>query len=171
MSGHETARRGKKISAGILVYRVTPRGLEVFLVHPGGPFWAKRDLGAWSIPKGEVEEGAGLLETAKREFREETGFPIDGDFIELTPLRQPSGKLIHAWAINGEVDASRVNSNTFSMEWPPRSGKQQEFPEVDRGQWFALPEAFERLLPGQRGFLVELVQKVGVRPADFPQGG
>jgi predicted NUDIX family NTP pyrophosphohydrolase len=165
------SKRGKNISAGVLVYRVTPRGLEVFLVHPGGPFWAKRDLGSWSIPKGEVEEGAGLLETAKREFGEETGLPIDGDFIALTPLRQPSGKVVYAWAVNGDVDASRIKSNTFSMEWPPRSGKQREFPEIDRGEWFALPEAFERLLPGQRGFLVELTKKLGVTPTGFPQRG
>ena len=121
----------KKISAGILVYRFASGVLEVFLVHPGGPFWAKRDQGSWSIPKGEVDEGAGLLETAQREFREETGLPIEGEFIELTPLRQPNGKLVHAWAVNGEIDASRVESNTFSMEWPPHSGKQQQFPEVD----------------------------------------
>jgi predicted NUDIX family NTP pyrophosphohydrolase len=159
------APRRKRISAGILVYRFTSGVLEVFLVHPGGPFWAKRDQGSWSIPKGEVEEGAGLLETAQREFREETGLPIEGEFIELTPLRQPSGKRVHAWAVNSEIDASRVDSNTFSMEWPPHSGKQQQFPEVDRAQWFAMPEAFENLLPGQRGFLEELQQKVGASPA------
>jgi predicted NUDIX family NTP pyrophosphohydrolase len=157
----------KKISAGILVYRFASGVLEVFLVHPGGPFWAKRDQGSWSVPKGEVDEGAGLLETAQREFREETGLPIEGEFIELTPLRQPSGKLVHAWAVNGEIDASRVESNTFSMEWPPHSGKQQQFPEVDRAQWFAMPEAFEKLLPGQRGFLEELEQMV-VGPTAVP---
>jgi predicted NUDIX family NTP pyrophosphohydrolase len=155
------APRRKKISAGILVYRFTSDMLEVFLVHPGGPFWAKRDQGSWSIPKGEVEEGVGLLETAQREFREETGLSIEGEFVELTPLRQPSGKLVHAWAVNGEIDALRVKSNTFSMEWPPHSGKQQQFPEVDRAQWFAMPEAFEKLLPGQRRFLEELQRKVG----------
>lgn len=154
----------KKISAGILVYRFTSGALEVFLVHPGGPFWAKRDQGSWSIPKGESDEGAGLLETAKREFREETGSPIEGEFIELTPLRQPSGKRVHAWAVDGEIDVSRVKSNTFSMEWPPRSGKQQEFPEVDRAEWFAMPEAYEKLLPGQRGFLEELEEKVRAGP-------
>jgi predicted NUDIX family NTP pyrophosphohydrolase len=154
----------KKISAGILVYRFTSGVLEVFLVHPGGPFWAKRDQGSWSIPKGELDDGAGLLETAKREFREETGLPIEGEFVELTPSRQPSGKRVHAWAVNGEIDPSCVKSNTFSMEWPPRSGKQQEFPEVDRGQWFAMPEAYEKLLPGQRGFLEELEQKVCAGP-------
>jgi len=157
----------KKISAGILIYRFASGVLEVFLVHPGGPFWAKRDQGSWSVPKGEVDEGAGLLETAQREFREETGLPIEGEFIELTPLRQPSGKLVHAWAVNGEIDTSRVESNTFSMEWPPHSGKQQQFPEVDRAQWFAMPEAFEKLLPGQRGFLEELEQMV-VGPTAVP---
>jgi len=157
----------KKISAGILVYRFASGVLEVFLVHPGGPFWAKRDQGSWSVPKGELDEGAGLLETAQREFREETGLPIEGEFIELTPLRQPSGKLVHAWAVNGEIDASRVESNTFSMEWPPHSGKQQQFPEVDRAQWFAMPEAFEKLLPGQRGFHEELEQMV-VGPTAVP---
>jgi predicted NUDIX family NTP pyrophosphohydrolase len=166
MTAEEGApKRGTKISAGILVYRLTSGVLEVFLVHPGGRFWAKRDRGSWSIPKGELEEGAGLLQTAKREFREETGLPIEGDFIELTPLRQPSGKLVHAWAVNGEIDPSCVKSNMFSMEWPPRSGKQARFPEVDRAQWFALPEAFERLLPGQRGFLEELAQKVAAGPS------
>ena len=158
----------KKISAGILVYRFTSGALEVFLVHPGGPFWSKRDLGSWSIPKGELDEGDGLLETAKREFREETGVPIDGKFIELTPLRQPSGKRVHAWAVNGEIDPSCVKSNTFSIEWPPRSGKQQQFPEVDRAQWFAIPEAHEKLLPGQRGFLEELERKVGAGPTLHP---
>ena len=157
--------RGKKISAGILVYRFTSGVLEVFLVHPGGPFWAKRDRGSWSIPKGELEEGAGLLQTAKREFREETGLPIEGDFNELQPLRQPSGKVVHAWAVNGEIDPSCVKSNTFSMEWPPRSGKQARFPEVDRAQWFALPEAFDRLLPGQRGFLEQLARMVAAGPS------
>lgn len=158
----------KKISAGILVYRFTSGALEVFLVHPGGPFWARRDQGSWSIPKGELDEGAGLLETAKREFREETGVPIGGEFIELTPLRQAGGKLVHAWAVSGEIDPSCVKSNTFSMEWPPRSGKQQQFPEVDRAQWFAMPEAYEKLLAGQRGFLEELERKVGARPSVYP---
>jgi len=167
-SDRGTLPRRKKISAGILVYRFTLDVLEVFLVHPGGPFWAKRDRGSWSIPKGELEEGAGLLQTAKREFREETGLPIDGEFIALTPLRQPGGKLVHAWAVNGEIDPSCVKSNTFSMEWPPRSGMQQQFPEVDRAQWFAIPEAVEKLLPGQRGFLEELKQKVGAGPTAFP---
>jgi len=146
----------KKNSAGILLYRFRAEILEVFLVHPGGPFWARKDAGAWSIPKGEFEADADLLETAKREFLEETGSPVDGTFVALAPLRQRSGKLVHAWAVAGDIDASAVTSNTFSMEWPPRSGKQQEFPEVDRGEWFSISGAREKLLEGQRGFLDEL---------------
>jgi predicted NUDIX family NTP pyrophosphohydrolase len=150
----------KKTSAGIVLYRVISGELEIFLVHPGGPFWAKRDQGSWSIPKGEIIEGAEPLETAKREFLEETGSPIDGVFTELTPLRQPGGKLILAWGVLGDIDASSVKSNTFAMEWPPRSGKQQHFPEVDRGAWFSVPEAAEKILAGQLGFLDELRQKI-----------
>jgi predicted NUDIX family NTP pyrophosphohydrolase len=158
----------KKTSAGILLYRIRSETLEVFLVHPGGPFWAKKDAGTWSIPKGEFDEGADPLETAKREFHEETGSPISGEFVALTPLKQPSGKLIHAWAVQGDIDASSIKSNTFSMEWPPRSGKQQEFPEVDKGGWFKIPAAQEKLPPGQRGFLNELQKKLGLRPVSLP---
>src|SRR5437868_9117518 len=118
-----------KISAGILLYRVVSGRLEVFLVHPGGPFWAKRDLGSWSIPKGEVSSGSDLLETAKQEFLEETGSLVDGVFIELTPLRQASGKLVFAWAVQGDIDPASIQSNVFSMEWPPRSGVERQFPE------------------------------------------
>lgn len=146
----------KNQSAGILLYRITSAALEVFLVHPGGPFWAKKDAGAWSIAKGEFGEGADPLETAKREFFEETGSPIDGRFLALTPLKQRSGKLVYAWAVEGDIDAAGVRSNTFSMEWPPQSGKQQEFPEVDKGGWFTIPVAKEKLLAGQHGFLEEL---------------
>lgn len=128
-------------------------------MHPGGPFWVKKDAGAWSIPKGESEDDADLLETAKREFLEETGSPIDGRYVSLTPLKQRSGKLVHAWAVEGDIDAACVRSNTFSMEWPPRSGKQQEFPEVDKGGWFTLSAAREKLLAGQLGFLEELETK------------
>lgn len=150
----------KKNSAGILLYRIRSGALEVFLVHPGGPFWTKKDAGAWSIPKGEFEEDADLLETAKREFLEETGSPIDGRFVALTQQKQRSGKLVHAWAVEGNIDASSVSSNTFSMEWPPRSGTQQEFPEVDKGEWFTIPAARQKLLAGQRGFLDELEKKL-----------
>jgi len=148
----------KKQSAGILLYRSRAGVPEVFLVHPGGPFWAKKDAGAWSIPKGEFEEGADALEAARREFEEETGSPVDGPFVALKPLKQRSGKVVHAWAVEGDIDASSIKSNTFSMEWPPRSGRQQEFPEVDRGEWFAIAQAREKLLEGQRGFLDELEQ-------------
>jgi predicted NUDIX family NTP pyrophosphohydrolase len=150
----------RKLSAGILLYRVRSGAPEVFLVHPGGPFWTKKDAGAWSIPKGEFEEGDDPLETARREFLEETGSPVSGGFVALTPLKQKSGKLVHAWAAEGDIDAASIRSNTFSMEWPPRSGKQQEFPEVDRGEWFSIPAAREKLHQGQLGFLDELESKI-----------
>lgn len=153
-------RKAARVSAGILLYRLSANGPEVFLVHPGGPFWAKRDLGAWSVPKGEVGAGEDMLEAAKREFREETGAQVEGNFIALTPLRQPSGKVVHAWAVEGDADASSITSNTFSMEWPPHSGESREFPEVDRAAWFTLAEARDKLLPGQRPLLEELIQKV-----------
>ena len=145
-----------KLSAGILIYRIRSAALEVLLVHPGGPFWAKKDLGAWSIPKGEFEDGDDPLETAKREFLEETGSPVSGPFAPLSPRKQKSGKLVHAWAVEGDLVASSIVSNTFTMEWPPRSGKQQEFPEVDRGEWFSITAAREKLQEGQVGFLDEL---------------
>ena len=128
-------------------------------MHPGGPFWMRKDAGAWSIPKGESEDDADLLETAKREFFEETGSPIAGSFVSSKPLKQRSGKLVHAWMVEGDIDAASIRSNTFSMEWPPRSGKQQEFPEVDKGGWFTLSAAREKLLAGQLGFLEELETK------------
>ena len=150
----------KKLSAGILVYRIRSGTPEVLLVHPGGPFWAKKDSGAWSITKGEFDEGADPLENAKREFMEETGSPVSGNFIALKPLKQRSGKIVHAWAVEGDLDASSIVSNMFKMEWPPRSGKQQEFPEVDRGEWFTIPAAREKLQEGQLGFLDELESKI-----------
>ena len=155
----------KNTSAGILLYRINAGALEVFLVHPGGPFWAKKDAGAWSIPKGEFDRGDEPLEAAKREFLEETGSPVDGAFIELTPLRQPGGKLIHGWAVSGNIDPSSIKSNTFSMEWPPRSGTQRLFPEIDRGGWFTVPQALEKLLPGQHRFVHELQEKLKAEPA------
>jgi predicted NUDIX family NTP pyrophosphohydrolase len=148
----------KKSSAGILMYRSCSSTFEVFLVHPGGPFWAKRDAGAWSIPKGEIEAYEDPLQAAKREFQEETGFAVEGNFIELTPLKQPGGKRVHAWAVSGDCQAESVKSNTFSLEWPPRSGKRQEFPEVDRAAWFTFEMAKEKILPGQLGLLEELQQ-------------
>ena len=150
----------KKTSAGILLYRLSGDGLEVFLVHPGGPFWAKKDEGAWSVPKGLFEDDENPLEAAKREFREETGFDISGDFMALMSLKQPSGKVVHVWTVEGNIDAASIKSNMFSMEWPPRSGNQQEFPEVDRGGWFTIAQAQVKLLPGQRGFLDELQRKL-----------
>jgi len=148
---------GKK-SAGLLMYRRRQGILEVLLVHPGGPFWAKKDLGSWSIPKGEYTSDEDPLEVAKREFEEETSFKASGKFIPLTPLKQPSGKIITAWAFEGDCDASAIKSNTFAMEWPPRSGRQQEFPEVDRAAWFPLPIAKEKITKGQVDFLEELTQ-------------
>lgn len=132
--------------------------MEVFLVHPGGPFWAKKDLGAWSLPKGEIVEGEDPLTAAKREFTEETGLTIDGDFRPLQPLRQAGGKTVQAWAVEGDCDPDEVRSNVFEIEWPPKSGKRQTFPEVDRAAWFPIAEARERILAGQAPFLEQLVE-------------
>ncbi len=145
-----------KQSAGLLVYRIKDDKPELFLVHPGGPFWAKKDQGAWSIPKGEYGDEEDALPAAKREFREETGFSIEGDFQRLTPVRQAGGKIVHAWAVEGDADASAIHSNTFSMEWPPKSGNQRQFPEVDRAGWFKFPEARKKILKGQAPLLEEL---------------
>ena len=152
-----------KHSAGVLMYRFRHGTLEVFLVHPGGPYWARKDNGAWSIPKGEFgnEEEDPLL-VAKRELEEETGFEVDGDFIPLDTLKQPSGKIIHAWAIQGECDACEIKSNMFSIEWPPGSGKHQEFPEVDRAEWFKVDAAKIKLHRGQIGFIDRLLEKLNV---------
>jgi len=151
----------KRVSAGILLHRVRDGVLEVFLVHPGGPFWRRRDEGAWSIPKGELEEGAEPLATALREFEEETGTALRGEYVPLLPIRQPGGKLVHAWAVEGDLDAATVISNTFSMEWPPRSGRQRSFPEVDRAAWFPLDQARTRIHAGQQGLLDQLEAAVG----------
>ena len=150
----------KKNSAGILLYRLRGSGIEVFLVHPGGPFWATKDAGAWSIPKGEFEAGEDPLEAAKREFKEETGFAVAGNFIELTPVKQPGGKVVYAWAVMGDCEADSIKSNTFSLEWPPRSGKRKEFPEVDRAGWFTPEVAREKILKGQLNFLEELKRMI-----------
>ncbi|PKN37757.1 MAG: NUDIX hydrolase [Deltaproteobacteria bacterium HGW-Deltaproteobacteria-2] len=152
----------KKTSAGILLYRALDDGLEVFLIHPGGPYWEKKDEGSWSVPKGEFEAGEDPLEAAKREFREETGSDITGEFIELIPLKQPSGKIVYAWAVEGNIDATSIKSNLFTMEWPPRSGKEQAFPEADKGGWFTILQAREKLLAGQRGFLEQLQKYLGM---------
>jgi predicted NUDIX family NTP pyrophosphohydrolase len=148
-----------KKSAGLLVYRLRNGELEVLLVHPGGPFWAKKDEGAWSIPKGEIAENEDSLKAAKREFFEETGFEADGNFIALTPVKQASGKWVYAWAVEGDCDAGAIKSNTFSMEWPPRSGDKKEFPEVDRAGWFPLEAARQKILKGQVSLLEELCRK------------
>jgi predicted NUDIX family NTP pyrophosphohydrolase len=145
-----------KASAGLLMFRVRGGAPEAFLVHPGGPLWAAKDEGAWSIPKGVVQPGEDTLAAARREFAEETGFPAEGTFLPLTPLRQPSGKVIHAWALEGDADPAQVRSNLFSLEWPPKSGRRQSFPEVDRAGWFPLAAAHRKIIPGQRGFLAEL---------------
>ena len=155
-SHHRRKIMAQKISAGILLYRFRDDSVQVFLVHPGGPYWARKDDGAWSIPKGEAAEGADLLTTAYSEFHEETGSHVRGQPVPLTPLKQPSGKLVHAWAVRGDIDAASIRSNVFSIEWPPRSGRTQEFPEVDRAGWFDLPTARQKLLPGQRRFLDQL---------------
>ena len=147
--------RKSEISAGLLLYR--ERGaIEVFLAHPGGPFWAKRDLGAWTIPKGLVESNAELLATAQREFTEETGFVAHGPFLPLRPVKQKSGKTVHAFACAGEFDPARLRSNTFEVEFPPKSGKRRSFPEIDRAGWFDLTTARAKILEYQRPFLDEL---------------
>ena len=136
-----------KQSAGLLVYRETDAGVEIFLVHPGGPFYAKKDDGVWSIPKGEFD-GEDPLTAARREF-EETGSKIAGDFFALTPIRQKAGKIVYAWAVEADIDADAINSNTFEMEWPPRSGKTARFPEIDRAAWFDPETAQQKINPAQ----------------------
>ena len=148
-------------SAGVLVYRKRDGALEVLLVHPGGPLWKGRDAGAWGIPKGLFEPPEAALDAARREFEEETGIAIDGGFVALTPRRLKSGKLLHAFAVEGDLDAAAIRSNTFSMEWPPRSGRHQSFPEIDRGAWFGVPEARVRIHDGQRPLLAELEALLG----------
>jgi predicted NUDIX family NTP pyrophosphohydrolase len=138
-----------KQSAGVLLFRRRGGALEVFLVHPGGPFWAKKDLGAWSIPKGEYEPDEDPLAAARREFAEEIGILPAGDFVTLSPVRQRSGKIVRAFAIEGDLDPKTITSNTFVVEWPPRSGKRREFPEIDRAGWFPLEAAKEKLIPGR----------------------
>jgi len=150
--------RRSEVSAGILAYR-RKRGLELLLAHPGGPYWRHKDMASWSIPKGLVESGD-VLACAKREFNEETGLTAAGDFIPLKPVRQRSGKTVHAFAIEGDFDLSKFVSNEFEMEWPPRSGKKQCFPEVDRVAYFKLATAWRKILPAQRPFIEELVNRL-----------
>ena len=151
-----------KQSAGILCYRKTGGQVMVLLVHPGGPFWAKKDEGAWSIPKGGIDEGETPLDAAKREFEEETGATVDGHFIELDPVRQTGGKLVYAWAVEADFDPAALKSVTFSMEWPPKSGKQQTFPEIDRAEWFTIPAARRKILQGQTLLLDQLVRQLAI---------
>jgi predicted NUDIX family NTP pyrophosphohydrolase len=145
-------------SAGILLHRTGSEGREVLLVHPGGPFWAKRDEGAWSIPKGEYDDGEEPLAAALREFEEELGSALEhvGELQALGEVRQRNRKLVTAWAVEGDLDPAAVRSNTFEMEWPPRSGKRQAFPEIDRAEWFGLARAREKLIPAQVAFLDRL---------------
>ncbi|HEY6024564.1 MAG TPA: NUDIX domain-containing protein [Pseudolabrys sp.] len=150
--------RRTEVSAGILAFRRKPR-LELLLAHPGGPYWRNKDGGAWSIPKGNVESGD-LLACAKREFNEETGLVAAGPFVALTPLRQKSGKTVHAFALEADFGISGFSSNEFEMEWPPRSGIQQSFPEIDRIAYFSVPVARKKILPGQRAFIDELVRRL-----------
>jgi predicted NUDIX family NTP pyrophosphohydrolase len=154
-----------KRSAGLLLFRRSTH-LELFLVHPGGPFWARKDDGAWSLPKGEYSEPENPLEAAKREFQEETGISVDGDFLPLGELRQPGGKLVTAWALEKDVDPTLVKSNLFSMQWPPKSGKTQEFPEIDRAAWFPISQARTKLLKGQLAFINRLMNKLSVTVED-----
>lgn len=155
--------RRTDVSAGILAFRRDGARLELLLAHPGGPYWRNRDDGAWSIPKGLVESGD-LLACAKREFNEETGLTADGPFLTLTPQRQKSGKTVHAFALEADFDLAGFSSNRFEMEWPPKSGKQQSFPEIDRIAYFDLRTARRKILPGQKAFIDELVNRLKEKP-------
>jgi predicted NUDIX family NTP pyrophosphohydrolase len=145
-----------RISAGLLMYRIREGVAEVLLVHPGGPFFRKKDDGAWSIPKGEPEPGEELLPTAQREFEEETGVKPAGPFLPLQPIQQKGGKIVHAWAFEGDCDPAAITCNTFTMEWPPHSGRQQEFPECDRAEFFDLKTARRKIKAGQEALIEHL---------------
>ena len=145
-----------KTSAGLLMYRKRGDRVQVLLVHPGGPFWKNKDLGAWSIPKGEAVEGEDLLAVARREFEEELGWAPQGQFISLGSIRQKGGKTVHVWCFEGDCDPAKIHSNTFEMEWPPKSGKWVQFPEVDRAEWFDLSEARQKINPAQMELLERL---------------
>ena len=149
-----------KKSAGILLYRFQNKNLEVFLVHPGGPFWAKKDDGAWSIPKGEFEDDEEPLTAAKREFEEETGLKISGGFIELNPVKQKGGKMVYAWAVEGNMDPAKIKSNNFEIEWPPGSGKMKAFPEIDNAEWFNMNNAKKKIIEAQSSFIEDLESKL-----------
>ena len=143
------------------MYRVQGDELEFLLVHPGGPLWKRKDAGIWSIPKGEIHPGEDGLDAAKREFEEELGFKAQGAFVELTPITQKGGKIVHAWAFASDCDPSQIRSNTFSMEWPPHSGRMGTFPEVDRAAFFSLEQAKARINPALTALLEELLRKLG----------
>ena len=145
-----------KTSAGLLMYRVRAGKPEVLLVHPGGPFWRNKDNGAWTVPKGEVAEGEELLDAAKREFEEELGVKPDGEFVELTPVKQRGGKVVHGWAFEGDLDTTAVRSNSFTTEWPPGSGKWEEFPEIDRAAFFDPATAKRKINPAQVAFVAQV---------------
>ena len=158
LPGRRLSWRMSKISAGLVLYRRRGGELEFLLVHPGGPFWKNKDAGAWTIPKGEIEEKEDPLTAAQREFEEELGLPPKGSFTELRPVKQKSGKIVLAWAFAGDFDADNIKSNTFSIEWPPRSGRMAEFPEVDRAAFFNLAEAKTKINPAQIPLLEEVVR-------------
>lgn len=155
-----SSREMSKKSAGLLLFRKASGTITVLLVHPGGPFWARKDQGAWSIPKGEFSNDENSLQAAIREFNEELGEAVTGAFVPLSPQRQASGKTVYAWAVRSDFDPARLKSNTFSMEWPPRSGRQRLFPEIDRAAWFPLDVARDKISKGQVGFLDELNNKL-----------
>lgn len=153
-------------SAGILLFKYVDGELRVMLAHPGGPFWAKKDNGAWSIPKGLFEENEEPLEAAKREFKEETGFNVHGALIELGSLKQPSRKIVHVWAVEQDINVTKIVSNTFSLEWPKNSGSIKEYPEIDRCQWFDIAEAKLKILKGQAAFIDILIERIQYVPSD-----
>jgi predicted NUDIX family NTP pyrophosphohydrolase len=150
----------KNQSAGLLLYRRSGKDLEILLGHPGGPFWKNKDEGAWGIPKGAIGKGELQLAAAKREFKEETGFCPRGEFVPLGHAKQPGGKIVHVWAVEGDCDASGLQSNNFEIEWPPRCGRKQLFPEIDRASWFKISDAREKILKGQAVFIDRLLEAV-----------
>jgi predicted NUDIX family NTP pyrophosphohydrolase len=154
-------RPAKNESAGLLLVRKVDAGMQVMLGHPGGPFWSKRDSGAWTIPKGLIAPGESPLAAARREFAEETGHHPKGELVSLGHAKQPGGKVVHVWAVQEDWDVAQLRSNTFEMEWPPKSGRRQAFPELDRARWFQISEARQKILKGQAVFIDRLLQQLG----------